>query len=81
GHTTLGTLHRAEHHASRPFADHAPDLPRLARQLLNFLIEGHEPGWISRRGGATRDRRSGSRSAGRAGAGSEDDEELELPLD
>lgn len=79
GHTTLGTLHRAEHHASRPFGDASPDLPRLARQLLNFLIEGREPGWISQRSGAGRDARR--RSERPDAAESAEDEELELPLD
>lgn len=79
GHATLGTLHRAEHHASRPFADQPPDLPRLARQLLGFLIEGREPGWIRSGQGSVREPR---------GAGSDrepedegEGEELELPLD
>lgn len=81
GHTTLGTLHRAEHHASRPFADQPPDLPRLARQLLNFLIEGHEPGWITHRAGAVRESPSGDESAERAEADSGEGEELELPLE
>lgn len=49
GHTTLGTLHRAEHHATRPFGDVRPDVPRLARQLLAFLVEGAEPRWLSNR--------------------------------
>ena len=49
GHTTLGTLHRAEHHASRPFGEARPEVPRLARQLLDFLVEGIEPRWLSRR--------------------------------
>ena len=48
-HTTLGTLHRAEHHASRPFGQVRPDAPRLLRQILNFLIEGMEPRWLSQR--------------------------------
>lgn len=45
-HTTMGTLHRAEHHASRPFGAVRPDVPKLLRQLLNFLIEGIEPRWL-----------------------------------
>ncbi|CAN5164922.1 hypothetical protein BH18GEM1_BH18GEM1_20550 [soil metagenome] len=49
GHTTLGTLHRAEHHASRPFGDGPPDAARLVRQLLAFLIEGAEPRWLTHR--------------------------------
>ena len=49
GHTTLGTLHRAEHHAARPFGDRPPDIPRLLRQILAFLIEGVEPRWLTRR--------------------------------
>jgi hypothetical protein len=49
GHTTLGTLHRAEHHAARPFGDGPPDVPRLLRQILSFLIEGVEPRWLTRR--------------------------------
>jgi len=48
-HTTLGTLHRAEHHASRPFGGVRPDVPKLLRQLLNFLIEGIEPRWLEHR--------------------------------
>lgn len=81
GHTTLGTLHRAEHHASRPFADQPPDLPRLARQLLNFLIEGHEPGWISHRAGAVREPPPDGESAERADPDRDESEELELPLE
>ena len=49
GHATLGTLHRAEHHASRPFGDGPPDPERLLRQILGFLIEGVEPRWLNRR--------------------------------
>lgn len=49
GHATLGTLHRAEHHATRPFADRPPDLPKLARQLLAFLTDGLEPRWLTHR--------------------------------
>lgn len=49
GHTTLGTLHRAEHHAARPFGDRPPDVPRLLRQILAFLIEGTEPRWLVHR--------------------------------
>ncbi|MGH7550041.1 MAG: hypothetical protein ACREK3_04720 [Gemmatimonadota bacterium] len=49
GHTTLGTLHRAEHHAARPFGDRPPDVPRLLRQILSFLIEGIEPRWLTHR--------------------------------
>lgn len=79
GHTTLGTLHRAEHHASRPFGDQSPDLPRLARQLLNFLIEGHEPGWIAQRPGEGRNPRSRERAPG--AEESAEGEELELPLE
>jgi hypothetical protein len=48
-HTTLGTLHRAEHHASRPFGPGRPDVPKLLRQLLTFLIEGVEPRWLTER--------------------------------
>ena len=69
GHTTLGTMHRAEHHASRPFADRAPDVPRLLFQLLDFLKQGTEPRWLTRRPG-TGDR---AREPG-------PDDELELPL-
>jgi hypothetical protein len=49
GHTTLGTLHRAEHHAARPFGEGPPDVPRLLRQILSFLIEGVEPRWLTHR--------------------------------
>lgn len=49
GHTTLGTLHRAEHHAARPFGERPPDIPRLLRQILSFLIEGVEPRWLTHR--------------------------------
>lgn len=49
GHMTLGTLHRAEHHAARPFGDRPPDVPRLLRQILSFLIEGVEPRWLTHR--------------------------------
>lgn len=72
GHTTLGTLHRAEHHASRPFGPDRPDAPRLLRQILNFLIEGSEPRWLSRRPSA---------APPAAREGSSEDEALELPLD
>ena len=72
GHTTLGTLHRAEHHASRPFGDGRPDVPKLLRQLLNFLLEGIEPRWLTERTDA---RPRAARE------GSPEDEVLELPLD
>lgn len=49
GHATLGTLHRAEHHASHPFGDTPPDVARLVRQLIGFLVEGAEPRWLSER--------------------------------
>ncbi len=70
GHATLGTLHRAEHHATRPFGDARPDVPRLARQLLAFLIEGAEPRWLSKRPDETRSVRGASPEG-----------TLELPLD
>lgn len=70
-HTTLGTLHRAEHHASRPFGQIRPDAPKLLRQLLNFLIEGIEPRWLSQRSTEPRVAREGP----------VEDEVLELPLD
>ncbi len=70
GHATLGTLHRAEHHASRPFGDKPPDVPRLLRQLLNFLIEGVEPRWLTER--PSEDGQAVRESPG---------QELELPLD
>ena len=70
-HATLATLHRAEHHASRPFGDRAPDVPRLLRQILRFLVEGAEPKWLTRP-------REGPRHARESPAS---DEELELPLD
>ena len=72
GHATLGTLHRAEHHASRPFGDAPPDVSRLVRQLIGFLVEGAEPRWLSERpepeSSATRAERTGG-------------ETLELPLE
>lgn len=72
GHTTLGTLHRAEHHAARPFGDRAPDVPRLLRQILSFLIEGIEPRWLVHRPAPeATDREEGSPAP----------EVLELPLD
>ena len=49
GHATLGTLHRAEHHASHPFGETPPDVPRLVRQLIGFLVEGAEPRWLTER--------------------------------
>ncbi|HET7693354.1 MAG TPA: hypothetical protein VFM44_09730 [Gemmatimonadota bacterium] len=49
GHATLGTLHRAEHHASHPFGETPPDVSRLVHQLIGFLIEGIEPRWLSER--------------------------------
>lgn len=49
GHATLGTLHRAEHHASHPFGETPPDVARLVRQLIGFLVEGAEPRWLSER--------------------------------
>lgn len=49
GHATLGTLHRAEHHASHPFGETSPDVPRLVRQLIGFLVEGIEPRWLTER--------------------------------
>jgi hypothetical protein len=69
-HTTLGTLHRAEHHASRAFGQSRPDAPKLLRQILNFLIEGIEPRWLRQRPPET-----GVRE------GTTADEVLELPLD
>lgn len=49
GHATLGTLHRAEHHASHPFGETPPDASRLVRQLIGFLVEGIEPRWLTER--------------------------------
>jgi hypothetical protein len=72
GHTTLGTLHRAEHHASRPFGAGRPDVPKLLRQLLNFLIEGIEPRWLTERP---------PEFPRTAREGTVEDEVLELPLD
>lgn len=74
GHGTLGTLHRAEHHASRPFGDDPPDVARLLRQILDFLVEGREPRWIARRPAPPSPSPAPSR---------QDDEGpvLELPLD
>jgi hypothetical protein len=72
GHATLGTLHRAEHHASRPFGDHPPDVPRLVRQLIGFLVEGAEPRWLSERPEPGSPAQRADRSGG---------ETLELPLD
>lgn len=72
GHTTLGTLHRAEHHASRPFGQSRPDVPKLLRHLLNFLIEGVEPRWLSERP---------STEPRTAREGESRGETLELPLD
>lgn len=76
GHATVGTLHRAEHHASRPFADAPPDVPRLARQLLDFLIEGTEPRWLSQRPEPTEER-----ERPRPRSEEEPDGTLELPLE
>ncbi|MDX1624567.1 MAG: hypothetical protein R3199_11385 [Gemmatimonadota bacterium] len=76
GHATLGTLHRAEHHATRPFGDRPPDVPKLARQLLAFLVEGVEPGWLARRSSP-----DGQNDAPPTPADGGDDEELELPLE
>lgn len=70
GHATLGTLHRAEHHAARPFGEGPPDVPRLARQLLGFLVEGAEPRWLTQRPAEPPEPR-------KPGPG----ETLELPLD
>lgn len=72
GHSTLGTLHRAEHHAARPFGDRAPDVPKLARQILGFLVEGTEPRWLARRP---------AREEASPSAEPPDDDVLELPLD
>lgn len=69
GHAALGR--RAEHHASRPFGDRAPDILKLADQILAFLIHGREPRWAVHR--TARTSRSSSRVA--------DDPVLELPLD
>jgi hypothetical protein len=71
GHATLGTLHRAEHHASHPFGDTPPDVSRLVRQLIGFLVEGIEPRWLSERPEPD----SPASRAERPGA-----ETLELPL-
>lgn len=49
GHATLGTLHRAEHHAARPFGERPPDVPRLLKQILSFLVDGVEPRWLTHR--------------------------------
>lgn len=72
GHATLGTLHRAEHHASRPFGDSPPDVPRLVRQLIGFLVEGAEPRWLTERPEPDSSAMRAERAAG---------ETLELPLD
>lgn len=72
GHATLGTLHRAEHHASRAFGEGPPDVPRLLRQILLFLIEGIEPRWLTER---PAEGPSGGRDA------ADGDSVLELPLD
>lgn len=71
-HATLGTLHRAEHHASRPFGERRPDAPRLLRQILDFLIDGREPRWLNH---------PPPESPHTARDGSSGDETLELPLD
>lgn len=70
GHAALGS--RAEHHASRPFGEGPPDVTKLLRQLLAFLIEGSEPRWLTRRPPADS---SAVREADRQSV------ELELPLD
>lgn len=74
GHSTLGTLHRAEHHASRPFGDRPPDTVKLIRQILAFLTEGAEPRWLTRRPPPAG---SGVRETDESPAL----DELELPLD
>ena len=71
GHATLGTLHRAEHHASHPFGDTPPDVARLVRQLIGFLVEGIEPRWLSERPEPDSPASRAERSGG---------ETLELPL-
>ncbi|HEY7471505.1 MAG TPA: hypothetical protein VIE68_04075 [Gemmatimonadota bacterium] len=71
GHATLGTLHRAEHHASHPFGESTPDVARLVRQLIGFLVEGIEPRWLTERPEPD----STASRADRPGA-----ETLELPL-
>jgi hypothetical protein len=63
---------RAEHHASRPFGDVRPNTPKLAAQILAFLIVGDEPKWLTHRPSADSSvvRETGVHS-----------EVLELPLD
>ncbi len=70
GHAALAG--RAEHHASRPFGGERPDVPKLAGQVLAFLITGAEPKWLTHRPPAD------SSVAKEPGA---DSEVLELPLD
>lgn len=72
GHATLGTLHRAEHHASHPFGEAPPDVSRLVHQLIGFLIEGMEPRWLSERPEPGTPAARADRSP---------DETLELPLE
>jgi hypothetical protein len=70
GHAALAG--RAEHHASRPFGDAPPNIPKLAGQILAFLITGAEPKWLTHRPPAD------SSVVKEPGA---DSEILELPLD
>jgi hypothetical protein len=70
GHAALAG--RAEHHASRPFGDVLPNIPKLAAQILAFLIVGDEPKWLTHRPPAD------SSVVKEAGV---DSEVLELPLD
>lgn len=72
GHATLGTLHRAEHHASHPFGETPPDVSRLVHQLIGFLIEGIEPRWLTERPETESPAARAERPAG---------ETLELPLE
>lgn len=71
GHATLGTLHRAEHHAARPFGDGPPNLALLLQQIVDFLIEGSEPRWLTHR----------PQEASHHVPAEELDQALELPLD
>lgn len=46
-HLVFSSFQRAERHASFPLS--RPDLPRVEAGFIDFLVEGIEPAWVSRR--------------------------------
>ncbi len=76
-HLVFSSFQRAERHAT--FKLTRPRLAGIEAAFVEFLIEGREPGWVSRR------RRAGGSAAGHdddaGGPEAEGQGELELPFD